>query len=145
MSRSIEEDPQLFCNAPNLLGRLRGVKKKAGGLGLLVILLAGLGACASQPTFRPQILAGLGPVVQEIPGLRRAVESEAWADQPRSRVFLYFSRPAPEVQNVRLVAILRDLPDAPPLELAPPLRVDRLSGKEALPWPFPFARARSMW
>jgi hypothetical protein len=35
---------------------------------------------------------------------------------PEVRSVLYFPRPAPETQGLRLVAVLRDLPATPPLE-----------------------------
>jgi len=86
MSRSIRKDSPPLWYAPNLLGRLRSVKGKAGnlGLGLLVVLLLALDACAPQPVFRPENPAGLGPVAQDLPGLRIAVDTQAWAGQPRS-------------------------------------------------------------
>jgi hypothetical protein len=73
-----------LCNAPNLLGPLRSVKGKAGNFAWLVGLLLALDACAPQPVFRPENPAGLGPVVQDVPGLRISVDTQAWAGQPRS-------------------------------------------------------------
>ena len=68
-----------------LLGRLRGVKGKAGGWRWLAGLptLAFIAACAG-PTLRPQTPTGTGVIVQEMSSLRVSVEAEAWNGRPRS-------------------------------------------------------------
>lgn len=71
--------------ATKLLGRLRGVKGKAGGWRWLPMLptLPLIAACAG-PTLRPQTPTGTGAIVQEMPPLRISVEAEAWTGRPRS-------------------------------------------------------------
>jgi hypothetical protein len=65
-----------------VLGGLRRVKGKAWSLGLL-LLGAGLGACAP-PAFVPDVPGLAGPILQEAPGLRVAVEAGVWNARPSS-------------------------------------------------------------
>jgi len=71
--------------AMNLLGRLGGVKGKAGGGRWLPMLLtlAFLAACPG-PTLHPQIPAGTGAFVQEMPPLQLSIQADAWDGRPRS-------------------------------------------------------------
>ena len=66
--------------AVNVLGGLGHVKGKARRLGLLLVAM-GLGACA-QKALVPEAPGVTGPILQEVPGLRVAVEAEAWKHRP---------------------------------------------------------------
>ncbi|OGB92531.1 MAG: hypothetical protein A2Z31_05605 [candidate division NC10 bacterium RBG_16_65_8] len=66
--------------AANVLGGFRRVKEKARRLGLLLVAVA-LGACAQTPLV-PEAPGVAGPILQEVPGLRVAVEAEAWKHRP---------------------------------------------------------------
>ncbi|MBI4572758.1 MAG: hypothetical protein HY713_05670 [candidate division NC10 bacterium] len=71
----------------NVLKAPPRVKGKGPGRRLLSALL-GLGllavsACAT-PTLRPATPTGTGPVIQDVQGLRIAVEAEAWHGRPRT-------------------------------------------------------------
>jgi hypothetical protein len=125
-----------------LLGRLRGVKGKAGdsgGRGFPWILpgLALIVACAS-PTFRPQTPAGVGAIVQEMPPLRISIQAGAWNGQPHGlpKYVLPFSivlRNAGTVTvNVtRTDFLLLDDSDRQYLPLAPSEVVMLLGGHDA--------------
>jgi hypothetical protein len=63
-----------------LLGGPRRVKGKALGAGLL-LLAAGLAACAEKG-FVPESPHAAGPILQEVPGLIVAIESDAWNGRP---------------------------------------------------------------
>jgi len=63
-----------------VLGRLQCVKGKGRLLGLLLVSV-GLGACAG-PALVPDVPGMAGPILQEVPGLRVAVEIGAWNARP---------------------------------------------------------------
>jgi hypothetical protein len=69
-----------FRTGATLLGGRRRVKGKALAAGLLW-LAAGLAACADKP-FVPESPHAAGPILQEVPGLLVAVESDAWRGRP---------------------------------------------------------------
>lgn len=71
------------CRLLTVFGRLWRVKGKARGLGALLAMGVGLAACA-QPLFVPDSPGVAGPMIQEVPGLLVAVESEAWKARPSS-------------------------------------------------------------
>lgn len=81
--------PHLTTHRPLLdlvtvLGRLRRVKGKGRLYGSLLGLLlvgAGIGACAG-PALVPDVPGMAGPILQEVPGLRAAVEIGAWNARP---------------------------------------------------------------
>jgi hypothetical protein len=67
-----------------VLGGHGRVKGKAGRLTLLVLAAgAGLAAC-TQPALVPDVPGGVGPILQEVPGLQVAVETGAWNARPSS-------------------------------------------------------------
>ncbi len=63
-----------------VLGRLRRVKGKGRLLGLLLVSV-GIGACAG-PALVPDVPGMAGPILQEVPGLRVAVEIGVWNARP---------------------------------------------------------------
>ena len=82
-----EDRPTAPAAPMNVLKAPSRVKGKGPGRRALLALLGlghlAIGACAT-PTLRPATPTGTGPVIQEIQGLRIAVEADAWHGRPRA-------------------------------------------------------------